>query len=173
MSSRRRINPPAMSKPVPKSNMLPGSGVIDTVSLPEIGPSVTRNCIGWRVEESIPVKTTLVSAMGREVMSEDMLNPVNVVETKSLLAIKKFGVKVTPVQVNVTSAGGIEEALVVSVNETELVGVKVPAPLVQDGAGVARVSKGATRAAGISNRSLLSMDLIFIVFVFLTCFFDL
>jgi hypothetical protein len=165
-----------MSNPVPKSNILPGSGVIDTVSLPEIGPSVTRNCIGWRVVESIPVKTTLVSAMGSEVTSEDMLNPVNVVETKSLLTMKKFGVKVTPVQVNVASAGGIEEALVVSVNETELVGVKVPAPLVQDGAGVAgvaRVSKGATRAAGISNRSLLSMDLIFIVLAFLTCFFDL
>ena len=106
MSSRRRINPPAMSKPVPKSNMLPGSGVIDTVSLPEIGPSVTRNCIGWRVEESIPVKTTLVSAMESEVTSEDMLNPVNVVETKSLLPIKTLGVKVTPVQVNVASAGG-------------------------------------------------------------------
>ena len=110
---------------------------------------------------------------GNKVVSVDILNPVIDRVTKSLLWTTMPGVKVTPVQVNVASAGGIEEALVVSVNETELVGVKVPAPLVQDGAGVARVSKGAIRVAGISNRSLLSMDLIFIVLAFLTCFFDL
>jgi hypothetical protein len=63
-SSRRRMNPTAMSKPVPKSNMLPGSGVADTDSVSVEGlllprTSETTNRSGWPFKS--PVKTTSLS----------------------------------------------------------------------------------------------------------------
>jgi len=66
---------------------------------------------------------------------------------------------VTPVQVNIAS--GAKGGIVVSAKLTDMVGVKVPAP-VQFGAGMAEASNGATRTTGINNRALLRKDLVFI-----------
>lgn len=104
-SNRRRINPTAMSKPVPKSNMLPGSGVADTDSVSVEGlllprTSETTNRSGWPFKS--PVKTT--SASDGPVSASELIKMLisgvpdggEVKAIKSLPGMTGGGLNVTP-----------------------------------------------------------------------------
>jgi hypothetical protein len=158
------MNPAAMSKPVPKSKMLPGSGVADTDSSSLMGrSSEIKNCRNGLVELE-PVKTTLTSGKGKR-SSPMIIIPVVPTFATSIKSLLRpvGGVSVTPGQAKVVT--GLDSGKI-----TELLRSKLPALDVQT-TGDATVNKGATRTAGTNNRPLLNIDRMFIVLAFGTLLF--
>jgi hypothetical protein len=164
------MNPTAMSKPVPKSNMLAGSGVADTDSVSVEGlllprTSETTNRSGWPFK--FPVKTTSLSdgPVSASELIKMLISGVpdggEVKATKSLPGMTAGGSNVTPGHENPTLTASLNVAGLPKSTEDEPPNVCVQT-------GEAKASKGATKAAGATKRSLLSMDLMFMVFTFST-----